>query len=501
MQNYLKFYYNVILKTQKRLYNNGMMSKKPQVSIGKEEITLEYITAKVIAAKNEHRDFSFTCAEKAALQAKYGIEKVCETLIKAIRDTNTPIIDRLTINTDKEKLLGLIQRVLKESDKEHPTNASWGYKLGKEQVQHNSLLLTVSSSGSMLSTALNGYYRYTQRVVKKAKTPEENWNNNKMLKKAITYNCTNKVKAVKEALSRNRVRVFCMQGNGCHYGTAFPISVVAWIIKREAGRRPLCEQRPLRIVDPCAGWGDRLAGSLIVGKDVVEHYYGIDPWEISNESCRNIHQVLSSIPSLNVGTAEFAKKGAQDDSDAPHAWPESDLVLICPPYGELECYNVDGEDTNDQQAWRLCKSNIKENNGNEGENGENGNEGDNGENGEIENRFISHFIIPMFRNAAKSIASRNGRIIINVANTKKKDGGEFLTRDVLEAAEKVGLKCVETFGMRLSVRAPKTTFDHAASVLRGEPFFVFELDHSTQSTHADHETAAHEAHKANVKII
>ena len=412
----------------------------------REEITLEHIKNEVLDAKNHNRDFSFSVSQKSELVSKYGVEKVYETLIQSIRDTNTHIIDKLSLDVSEPKLLGLIERVIKESNKDHPDDTEWGYKEGSDIVQHKSTLLSVSSSGSMLSTLLNGYYRYTQRMVKGARTPEENWNDDKMLQKSIVYNCSNEIKAKTEALSRNRLRVFCMQGNGCHYGTAFPVSVVSWILKREARRKP--NKKLLRIIDPCAGWGDRLAGSLIVGKNVVEHYYGIDPWFISNESCRNIYNVLSGIPSLNIGTATISQKGAQDESEP---WPEADLVLICPPYAELECYNVDSTDVNDKQAWRLCQQSE-----------------------EGKDKFMTDFIVPMLRNALKAITSRNGRIIVNIANTSKKGKGEYLTRNVLKAADELGLKCVETFGMRLSVRAPKTTYEHGADILRGEPFFVFE---------------------------
>jgi hypothetical protein len=422
--------------------------------------SIESIHNKVATAKRDRKDFSFSIAEKNKLVEQHGIEVVCQTLIQAIRDTGTLVIDPLDINAltngnARGKLEKLIARVEKEAEKEHPTDADWAYKLGKELIQHKSTLLSFSSSGSMLSTFLNGHLRYTQRVKKGARTPEENWNDDSMLEKAIRYNCLNKVKRVKEALSRNRLRVFCMQGNGCHYGTAFPISAVLWILKREAQLRP--DKKLHTFLDPCAGWGDRLAGALIAGKDVVENYVGIDPWNVSNESCRNIYQLLSSEDRC---TAEFLQKGAQDSTES---WPDADLVFTSPPYAKLECYNVDYSKgdvvpateagCDDQQAWRLCER------------------GD--------DAFVSEFLSPMLKNATSAIRKRNGRIIINIGNTSKSSGGEHLTRDLLETAESIGLKCVETFGMRLSVRAPKTTYEHGAPVLRGEPFFVFQLKNNS----------------------
>ena len=239
-----------------------------------------------------------------------------------------------------------------------------------------------------------------------------------------------------------------MQGNGCHYGTAFPISVVAWILKREAKLRP--NGKITRFIDACAGWGDRVAGALIVGNTIVENYVGIDPWDISNQSCKNIYKLLSN---KNRCNAIFLQKGAEDETES---WPDADLVLMCPPYAELECYNIDSNDPNDHQAWRLC----------------------------TKGKFMSGFIIPMLRNAAKSTKKTNGRMIINIANTGK-GGGENLTEETKEAAKSMGLELVETFGMRLSVRATPSTYDHGAPVYRGEPFFVFEHSKSNCNSNSN----------------
>ena len=228
-----------------------------------------------------------------------------------------------------------------------------------------------------------------------------------------------------------------MQGNGCRYPTAFPISVVAWILQREAkhnGGALEC------FVDPCAGWGDRLAGARMVGKDICKFYYGIDPWDISLKCC----EAVSSIPTTEETCSTKLVKACAEDHN--HEWPDANLVFTSPPYGDIECYDIDGDD-NKKQAWKKCST----------------------------GKFVSEFLAPFMIKAAKSTQKLNGRVIINIANNPKSKGETAdLTTHIINCGIAAGLKHVETFGMALSVRAPKTTHEHGSHVIRGEPFFVFE---------------------------
>ena len=405
-------------------------------------VALEDIRREIETAANEGRDFTIPVPHKLALIAAHGLDEVCSAVVAAIRSTNTQVIEPPSADpSSADALPSLVDRVLKEASGMGEL-AAWGYKEGPSTIEcRASPLLSVSSSGSMLSTHLNGHARYNQRVIAKTPTPAENWNNDKVLTAAVRYVCADKVKRTSDALSRNRLRVFCMQGNGCHYPTAFPISVVVYLLRREAARRP--SGRITRFLDPCAGWGDRLAGAMLSG--VVDEYHGIDPWDVSNSTCEGVCAALR--PRSNL-TVNLYQRGAQDESAQ---WPDAELVFTSPPYAGLECYGVDSKAA-DSQAWRLCQS----------------------------GRFVTHFLAPMLRNAARCTKALRGRVIINIGNTPKNKGGEYLTRDVVRAAEAAGLVLVETLGMRLSVRAPKTSHEHGAEVVRGEPFFVFE--HPSQVT-------------------
>lgn len=401
-----------------------------------DDTSLDILHVEISSAKSEKRDFSISHQTKKILCETHGIESVVEYALDQIRSSNTLVIDETDWNQD---ITSLISRVEKESHKLDKIKVAWMYNIGKESVifqPTEAILLSCSTNSGMLSTYLSGPIRYRQQV-SNSPTPEMNWNTDLVLRKAMTNNLSNP-KNAKEAFSRNRLRVGCMQIYGCHYPTSFPISVMIWILRREASMRP--SGKLFRVIDPCAGWGDRLAGAMIAGTNVVENYVGIDPWEISNTLCDNIRKKLMSNSNVNV---IIMTKRAENELDD---WPESDLVFTSPPYGMLEQYNIKDGNSDDGQAWRLCES----------------------------GNFITSFIEPMLRNAAKCTRSLNGRVIINIGNTKPKQGGSRLTEDLKEAAIRAGLVLTETFGMRLSVRAPDSSFSHGSPQVRAEPFFVFQ---------------------------
>jgi hypothetical protein len=398
------------------------------------------IDAEFVAAKEEMRDFSFSVVEKKNFISLFGVDHLAEIIIEHVRRHEMGVINGEVVS---ERLPPLVARVKTELEKIEKKGAPWTYVVGKakKKVVHDAedtILLRPTTSGGMLSTALSGCERYAQRMVAKKPTPLENWKTDAILKKAIFYLCTNAIKLESEALSRGRLRVFCMQGQGCQYPSAFPISVVMWILKREAALRP--NGVLTRYVDPCAGWGDRLTGALLVGKSVCHEYVGIDPWQVSNQTCAKIYRALKSEFTC---IATILKQGAEDLSKP---WPEAELCFTSPPYGSLECYNIDSKDANDQQAWKLA----------------------------TKGKFISDFICPLMVNAAKCTKRLNGRVIINIGNVlTDKKGCADLTKRVVEKAQEAGMVLVETFGMSLSVRATPTTSKHGQQCFRGEPFFVF----------------------------
>jgi hypothetical protein len=397
--------------------------------------SLDVIFDTISAARVDNSDFSIPHQTKKLLCDTYSVPAVVQCTLDAIRKTQTPVIDETNWVQD---IASLISRVETESRKMSNIKVAWQYRIGKESVvfqAQDSILLSCSTVAGTLSTYLSGPERYRQSV-SNAPTPAENWANDMVLTKVLTNNLQNP-KNSKEALSRNRLRVGCMQVYGCQYPTSFPVSAMVWILRREASMRP--NGKLFRMIDPCAGWGDRLAGAMIAGSTIVEHYLGIDPWTVSNKLCENIRAKFSSSSQVHV---DILSARAEEEG---RAWPDCDLVFTSPPYAKLECYGVKDGAADDGQAWRLCESGS----------------------------FATAFLAPLLRNAARCTRALNGRIIINIGNTKPKHGGDRLTVQLVEEATRAGLVLVETFGMRLSVRAPESTFSHGSDIVRAEPFFVF----------------------------
>ena len=263
-----------------------------------------------------------------------------------------------------------------------------------------------------------------------------------MMTKAITYVCNHPVKKNTESLSVGRLRVFCMQGNGCKYATAFPIPVAMYIMKTQSERLG----KPIIVIDPCAGWGDRLAAAMILGKKYVESYTCFDPWEVSNKVCADIHNKLSLCGigkgvKITIQTACSEKQWKTKDRRKAH------LIFTSPPYADLEQYGCDTDEP--AQAWKYCSKNDR-----------------------IAS-FGENFLLPMLMHARDKLTMHGGRIAININDIPGiKKPQHNLVETFLLCAKKAGLYVDNVVGMSLSVRAPKTTFAHASAVYRAEPIFI-----------------------------
>lgn len=88
-----------------------------------------------------------------------------------------------------------------------------------------------------------------------------------------------------------------------------------------------------RVLDPCAGWGDRLAAALALPE--VEVYHGWDP----NRATRAgyIRQIL------DWGNGRPFRVHCQPFEDADVAEGFYDLALTSPPYWKREHYSIDPE--------------------------------------------------------------------------------------------------------------------------------------------------------------
>lgn len=94
------------------------------------------------------------------------------------------------------------------------------------------------------------------------------------------------------------------------------------------------------VLDPCAGWGDRLAASLVCGA----RYTGVDP-------NKNMIDAYRSIVSLCAGNAEVIPSGFEN-AELSGVY---DTVFTCPPYWDTEIYSQDTDQSSNYptyESWR-----------------------------------------------------------------------------------------------------------------------------------------------------
>ena len=107
-----------------------------------------------------------------------------------------------------------------------------------------------------------------------------------------------------------------------HYevGT-FRLSIAKYIIER---------YRAKHILDPCAGWGDRLIASLACN---VDSYTGFDPNNKLFKGYTHICDMFNESSDVNVICQPF------ETSENRLTKNKYDLVFTCPPYFDLEIYD------------------------------------------------------------------------------------------------------------------------------------------------------------------
>ncbi len=89
--------------------------------------------------------------------------------------------------------------------------------------------------------------------------------------------------------------------------------------------REFCPSEGL-VLDPCAGWGGRLLGTLVAGRS----YLGIESW---SETATALHQISTRAVEMVGGSADIRNQSFLDLDSC-----KAQMILTCPPYWEVEQY-------------------------------------------------------------------------------------------------------------------------------------------------------------------
>lgn len=100
------------------------------------------------------------------------------------------------------------------------------------------------------------------------------------------------------------------------------------------------------VVDPCAGWGGRLLGTLCVNREYPVMYIGVDPEKRNLEAYENIYGRVKKYLRSEISGERFMKifyspfEDWIETSYASRLQKMVDLVITSPPYFAAEVYNV-----------------------------------------------------------------------------------------------------------------------------------------------------------------
>lgn len=209
------------------------------------------------------------------------------------------------------------------------------------------------------------------------------------------------------------------------------------------------------VVDPCAGWGGRLLGTLLVPRKTRVTYYGVDP------NKNNKHAYEGLIRRVNVWLkrelpgkreARIFYKPFEDwirSSSAKKLEGKVDLVLTSPPYFSAENYDPTSKK---QSANRY----------------------------EEYEQWREHFYKPMFV-GVRDLLKPGGAFVLNVANVSE---APKLESDAKKLAKEVGLEFTGFYKLALAVSAAgrKTGLKRGTTVrgslFKYEAVFIF-----TRQTH------------------
>jgi len=127
-------------------------------------------------------------------------------------------------------------------------------------------------------------------------------------------------------------------------GAAFPPFHAKFLADKFLPQKGRC-----LVIDPCAGWGGRLFGSLCVNRTSPVKYIGIDPEKRNKEAYEGLLTRINTYMEKEIKAKRYGKFYYHPFEDwilsasAKKLYGKADLVMTSPPYFSAELYNSDNE--------------------------------------------------------------------------------------------------------------------------------------------------------------
>jgi tRNA1(Val) A37 N6-methylase TrmN6 len=181
------------------------------------------------------------------------------------------------------------------------------------------------------------------------------------------------------------------------------------------------------VIDPCAGWGGRLLGTLAVPREGTVKYIGIDPEQRNSVAYEALVRRINIWLKKEIHGPREAKffyapfEDWIDSTDAKRVCGKADLVMTSPPYFGAELYNPG----NPSQSFNRYPAYTD---------------------------WVEHFYRPLVK-GAYDLLKPGGVFVLNIAKIKQKTkmkGGEQLEVDARRLARNIGFENAGFFKLAMS---------------------------------------------------
>lgn len=254
------------------------------------------------------------------LISERGYNYVFDVLYKKISDVDFPIYSSVSNNSEVVKMIKKIKKNYEPIIEDNEYDTIMVRKTDLIDFKFNGHYVSMFTDGfedyDTLITYFSGKCNMHARRYEMTGTPYEIWKRPEHRKKVLRELLNSKQDITIKTLDAINYKI----AKACTY---FKVTVVINLLTIFKSKK---------VLDLCAGWGERLLGAIIMNAD----YTGIDPSECLEPVYK---QIIKATKTKN--NCIVHKIGAEHLDDAIDKNDMYDTILFAPPYFDLEIYNND----------------------------------------------------------------------------------------------------------------------------------------------------------------